>query len=209
MGKSLSFGTGIQERREGSFGFWAMACKGDNTIGKGEGCMARSVVSQLHGRMDRRIVRLLVVAIIAIHVTLVLCYTLPISWVPDRLQAWSQHYVRPWFHQRWNLFAPDPSECDRVLEVGLPDGSWRPLIPEDRPHLMRRMSRPLAQMVSDGLRSGGPVDPILASSLRGLARDIGPEVGELRFRLVERCVLLPAEPARRSLSLIPLDLPVP
>jgi len=64
-------------------------------------------------------------------------------------------------------------------------------------------------MVSDGLRSGGPVDPILASSLRGLARDISREVGELRFRLVARCVVDPLDPSHRSLSLIPLDLPLP
>ncbi|HPF92059.1 MAG TPA: DUF5819 family protein [Flavobacteriales bacterium] len=159
--------------------------------------------------MKPRLLRSVVVLLVATHLMLVLCYTLPREWVPDRLQAWSQHYVRPWFHQRWNLFAPDPSECDRVLEVGLPDGSWRPLIPEDRPYLLRRMSRPLAQMVSDGLRSGGPVDPILASSLRGLARDISREVGELRFRLVARWVVDPLDPSHRSLSLIPLDLPLP
>ncbi len=159
--------------------------------------------------MDRRIAWALVSVIVTMHLTVVLAYTLPVGWVPERLHAWSQHYVRPWFHQRWNLFAPDPSPCDRELEVGLPDGTWRPLIPEDRPYLLRRMSRPLAQMVSDGLRSGGSLDPILAGSLRGLVRDIGRDVPDLRFRLVERCVVDPQEPAHRAVTFTLLDPPLP
>lgn len=159
--------------------------------------------------MDRSIGRVLVIMIVAGHLTFVLAYTLPTRWVPDRLHGWSQHYVRPLFHQRWNLFAPDPAACELRLEVGLPDRTWRPLLPEDRPYLMRRMARPLAQMVSGDLRSGRVVDPLLARSVHGLARDIGREVPDLRFRLVERCVLFPSEPARRSLNSVPLELPLP
>lgn len=159
--------------------------------------------------MSARLFRSIISMIVAAHLILVLAYTLPRGWVPDRLYAWGQRYTRPWFHQRWALFAPDPADCDRVLEVGFPDGTWRPLIPADRPYLVRRMARPLAQLVSDDLRAGRTVDPVLARAMRGLVRDIGREVPDLHFRLVERCIVDPGEPAQRMTNLFILDLPVP
>ncbi len=154
--------------------------------------------------MSPRGARALLVSIVALHLTLVLAYTLPRALVPDRMFHWSQHYVRPLFHQRWNMFAPDPSICDHGLEVGMPDGTWRALIPADRPYLVRRMARPLAQRVHDDLLAGGRLEPFLQQAIHGLARDLGRGTEPLRFRVMERCVMDPKHPGHRTVDVLPV-----
>lgn len=160
--------------------------------------------------MSTHSARVLVVLVVAAHLALLLAYTLPRSFVPDRARMWSMHHVRPLFHQQWNLFAPDPSICACRVEVDLPDGSWRPVIPDDRHYLLRRMARPLAELIRSGMQHGDAVlRPELASALRGLTRDIGREAPGLRFRLVQRCIIDPAVPVERAEIITPLRLPEP
>lgn len=151
-----------------------------------------------------------VVILVSAHLLLVLCYTLPRSWVPDQLFYLGQRIVRPLFHQRWNLFAPDPSPCHCQVEVGLGDAHWRPLIPDDRHYLLRRMDRPLAELIRNDVQRGDTMlRPILADALRGLARDIVRDTGSLRYRLVQHCITDPERPAERATRITPLELPSP
>lgn len=161
----------------------------------------------LHIRMSPRTARLVVVTVVAVHIGLVLAYSLPQAIVPDRLFFWSQRYVRPLFHQQWNLFAPDPPTCECTVQVGLPDGSWRPLVSDDDHYLVHRMARPLADHVQEQIQQGDTVImPVLSNAMRGLVRDIGREVPGLRFRLVERCVEDPGRPMERAGRITPLHL---
>lgn len=160
--------------------------------------------------MSSRSARLLVVILVATHVAMLLAYTLPAGFVPQRLQAWSTWIVRPLFHQRWNLFAPDPSPCHCRVEVALADDSWMPLIPGDRHYLLRRMDRPLAELIRSAVERGDSVlRPILADALRGLARDIARDAGPLRYRLVQHCITDPGRPVEREVHITPLELPMP
>lgn len=157
-----------------------------------------------------RLYRSIISLIVAAHLILVLAYTLPRGWVTDRLYAWGQRYTRPWFHQRWNLFAPDPSPCHCQVEVGLGDAHWGPLIPDDRHYLLRRMDRPLAELIrSDVQRGDTMLRPILADALRGLARDIVRDTGAMRYRLVQHCITDPERPAERATRITSLELPSP
>ncbi len=157
-------------------------------------------------KLARSVVALFVVG----HLLLVLAYTLPRNWVPVRLVILSGHVMRPLFAQHWNLFAPDPWTCERRLEVGFPDGSWRQVVGKDRHFLLRRAARPLAELVANDLERGERVvRKELAAAMRGLVRDIGREMPELRFRLVERCVVDAAEPTQRSETIKLLQLPAP
>ncbi len=154
--------------------------------------------------------RILATLLVSAHLLVVMAYTLPRSWVPDRLYELGERIVRPLFHQRWNLFAPDPSPCHCQVEVGLGDSDWRPLIPGDRHYLLRRMDRPLAELIrSDVQRGGTLLRPILADALRGLARDIARDAGPLRYRLVQHCITDPERPAERATCITRLELPSP
>lgn len=160
--------------------------------------------------MRPRTTHILVVAIVAGHIGLVLAYSLPRAMVPDRLFFWSQRYVRPLFHQQWNLFAPDPPACECTLQVGLPDDSWRPLVSDDDHYLVHRMARPLADHVQEQLQRGDTVImPVLSDAMRGLVRDIGRQLPGLRFRLIERCVEDPDRPGERDERITPLHLSQP
>jgi len=151
--------------------------------------------------------RLIVVALVATHALLLLAYTLPQSWVPTRLQGVAQRYVRPLFHQQWNLFAPDPPLCACSIEVGLSDGIWQPIISPQEHYLVRRMARPLADHIHDRNQHGDTVVmPVLAQALRRLTRDL-EHPSTVRFRSVSRCVVDPAHPEGRSLEIIELVLP--
>lgn len=154
--------------------------------------------------------RILALLLVSAHLLVVMAYTLPRSWVPDRLYQLGQRVVRPLFHQRWNLFAPDPSPCYCRVEVGLGDEDWRPLIPGDRHYLLSRMGRPLAELIRSDVQRGDPVlRPILADALRGLARDIARDVGPVQYRLVQHCITDPERPADRATRVTPLELPSP
>jgi hypothetical protein len=160
--------------------------------------------------MSSRSARSLVAFLVAINVTFLLAYTLPAGFVPRRLQAWSTRFVRPLFHQRWNLFAPDPSPCHCQVEVGLGDADWRPLIPGDRHYLLRRMDRPLAELIRNDVQRGDTLlRPILADALRGLARDIARDAGPVQYRLVHHCITDPEQPAERATRITRLELPSP
>ncbi len=136
-------------------------------------------------KQQRRLVALLVAG----HTLLVLAYTLPGSMVPARIQALGLRYTRPLFHQQWLLFAPDPPLCSCQVQVGLPDGTWRPVISDDAHYLKHRMARPLADHVQEQVLAGNTVLlPILEKALRNMVRDIGQEVDGLQFRLVQHCV---------------------
>lgn len=167
-------------------------------------------IPHLHRPMSSRGARSLVVFVVAIHVAFLLAYTLPACFVPQRLQAWSTRIVRPLFHQRWNLFAPDPSPCHCQVEVALGDADWRPLIPGDRHYLLRRMDRPLAELIRSDVQHGDTLlRPILADAVRGLARDIARDAGPLRYRLVQHCIIDPERPADRATRITRLELPMP
>ncbi|MBL7950735.1 MAG: hypothetical protein JNM62_03345 [Flavobacteriales bacterium] len=160
--------------------------------------------------MSPRIARLITVSIVAVHIGMALCYTLPRTMVPDTWSFLSQRYMRPLFHQQWSLFAPDPPRCACVVQVGLQDGSWRPLVTDDDHYLVRRMARPLADHVQEQLeRDDTVLMPVLSDAMRGLVRDIGRESPGLRFRLIERCVKDPARPFERDERITSLHLPEP
>lgn len=136
-------------------------------------------------KQQRRLVALLVAG----HTLLVLAYTLPGSMVPARIQALGLRYTRPLFHQQWLLFAPDPPLCSCQVQLGLPDGTWRPVISDDAHYLKHRMARPLADHVQEQVLAVDTVLlPILEKALRNMVRDSGREVDGLQFRLVEHCV---------------------
>lgn len=157
--------------------------------------------------MSSRTAGSLVILLVATHVGLALAYTLPRGMVPERAYHWSVRYMRPLFHQQWNLFAPDPPACECRVQVALRDGSWRAIVPDDRHYLVHRMARPLADHLHERIMQGDTVVlPVLSGALRGLVRDIGREVPEPRFRLVERCIL-PGHPGRRSERVHLLKLP--
>jgi len=164
----------------------------------------------LHKLRSVRVSRVLAYSVVCAHLLLLLAYTLPPSWVPDKLNPIAQGIVRPLFHQRWNLFAPDPSPCHCRVEAALADDAWIPLISGDRHYMLRRMDRPLAELIrSDVERGNTRLRPILADALRGLARDIARETGPLRYRLVQHCITDPERPAEREVHITPLELPMP
>lgn len=157
-------------------------------------------------RMGRLVVGLLVTA----HIGFALMYTLPRAFVPDRVFYWSQHYMRPIFHQQWNLFAPDPPICACRVEVGLPNGTWRSIAVDDRHYLVRRMARPLADHVYEQVQRGDTLlIPVLSAALRGMVRDLSREVPDPRYRSVARCITDPADPWRRTEHITPLRLSPP
>ncbi|MBX2973820.1 MAG: hypothetical protein KF797_12015 [Flavobacteriales bacterium] len=160
--------------------------------------------------MSARNARVLVVLFVAAHLSLLLAYTLPRAFVPDRVFFWSQRYARPLFYQQWNLFAPDPRPCDLRVEVELPDGTWRPLTSADDNYVYRRMARPLSGLVAADVEQGDTVlMPRLSAILRSMARGTGGERAGSRFRLVQRCIADPARPLERVGTTVELHLSKP
>ena len=149
--------------------------------------------------------RLLVITVVGGHVLLLLAYTLPSKWVPARLQAVGRIYVRPVFHQQWLLFAPDPPICANELQVGLPNGEWRPVFDAEEYWLKRRMARPLADHVEHRIIHGDTIVlPVLEQAIRSAVRDVGREGDDLKFRLIERCIQDPSRPEKRTERITPL-----
>lgn len=149
---------------------------------------------------------LVIGALLAVHFALLACYTFPRRWVPDRLHFWSVTYVRPLFHQGWDLFAPDPPRCSCTLQVGLHATDWRALDASQDHYLVTRMHRNIAAYL-DGARPFGDtlyVEPLMEQAMRAMVRDIGREVPGLRFRAVQRCVTDDHRPWERTERVVPI-----
>jgi hypothetical protein len=154
--------------------------------------------------MERR-TRLLIIGVLTAHFALLACYTFPRQWVPDRLFFWSVSYARPLFHQGWNLFAPDPPRCSCELEVGI-GADWRPLDASQDHYLVTRMKRNIAAYLDGAWPFADTlyVEPVMEQAMRGLVRDIGREVPDLRFRAVQRCVIDDRRPLERVQRTVPV-----
>ena len=154
--------------------------------------------------------RWIVACIVAGHLVLLMAYTLPTQLVPERVRWSGTFYSRPLFHQQWMLFAPDPPLCACALQVGTASGPWRPVMTSDGHYLKRRMARPLADHVrTQVLRGDSVLLPILEEAMRSMVRDLGREVDDLQFRLVEDCVQDPRRPDLRNERITPLRLSRP
>ena len=96
------------------------------------------------------------------------------------------------------------SACE--IEVGLNDQDWRPLDGSQDHYLATRMARNIAAYLNGG--SPFPdtlrVDPLMERAVRGMVRDIGREVKDLRFRAVQQCVTDDQRPLDRSIRYVPI-----
>lgn len=137
--------------------------------------------------------------LVAGHMLLILAYTIPRSMVPERFRVLAQLYAAPLFHQQWWLFAPDPPVCAAEVQVVLPSGEARSLYAADANYLTRRMARTIAWYVSAEVAAGDTVPAkAMRTSMRSMVRDIGREQPELRFRLVQHCVIDASRPLKRT-----------
>jgi len=135
------------------------------------------------------------IAIVAFHLVLLAAYTFPDRIVPDRLRILGQAWARPLFHQQWKLFAPDPPLCSCEVQVAWDGGAWRSINADPAHYLTRRMSNGIAHY-AQGDR--GRPSPVVREAMRRMVRGIGDGGTEPRFRLVERCVADPGDPAHRE-----------
>jgi len=154
--------------------------------------------------MDTR-KRLIIGAVLALHFGLLACYTLPEQWVPKRLHYWSITYARPLFHQGWSLFAPDPPRCSCEVQVGMGE-DWRALDAAQDHYLLTRMTRNISAYLEGAVPFADTlyVEPLMEQAMRGMVRDIGREVPELRFRAVQRCVTDDHRPLDREMRTVPI-----
>ena len=147
----------------------------------------------------------IVLALVALHTALLACYTFPEALVPEKLRVLGQLYARPLFHQQWRLFAPDPPLCDCCLQWSTAASGWHDLRYGNEDYLHRRTLQSLARHVQAEVQSGDTVPaPQLVRAMRGIVYHGSFDPGrgrvmpELRFRLVERCVIDPSAPAIRA-----------
>lgn len=150
--------------------------------------------------------KVVITSVLLVHFALLACYTLPRAWVPERLYYWSVTYARPLFHQGWKLFAPDPPRCSCELQVSVNAQDRRPLdAPQDH-YLVTRMSRNIAAYLDAAVPFGDTlyVEPLMENAMRGLVRDVGREVPNLRFRAVQRCVTDDQRPLERVERSVPI-----
>ena len=149
--------------------------------------------------------RCTVITLVAVHMLLIAAYTMPERFVPDRMLNVSRVLVRPFFHQEWHLFSPDPPICSCELDVAVDGRRIAPVLPGDANYLRKRMARHLADHVGESVTPEHPVPiPILQTAMRSMARDIGRDTDRLQFRLVQHCALDPATPADREERITPL-----
>lgn len=134
-------------------------------------------------------VRWIVVGLVAVHLLMLACYTLPASWVPVRPRYWSQAYSRVLFHQDWRLFAPDPPECPCSLEMKTgPSEGWQPLSDLHAHFIWRRMASNACRYAETCIhpdRNEIILPKALATSLENMVSDL-PRTGPIHFRL-RRC----------------------
>lgn len=154
------------------------------------------------------------VALVGLHLLLMAAYTLPVQLVPERLRLIGQWYARPLFHQQWRLFAPDPPLCSCALEYSY-GGQWWSIDRGPEHWAQRRAVRTLAHHVQAWVACGERTLPVpLTRAMDTMVHyTIGePGVGRPSppppvYRLVERCVTDPADPASRELRITPLQRP--
>jgi len=165
---------------------------------KGDGGLQRCVAAPFTNftAMEARWKGILI-GIAAAHTLLLALYTFPHQLVPERLRIIGQLYARPLFHQQWRLFAPDPPLCDCRLQVKVGEEEWRSLLRQDDGYLDRRMVQTIARNVQRAVAEGAVPDQPTLQAMRAMVRDISREQPNLRFRLVERCVVDAEEPDQR------------
>jgi hypothetical protein len=141
----------------------------------------------------------IVIAVVLLHTLLLAVYTFPESFIPERFRVLGQWYARPFFHQRWQLFAPDPPPCSCELEWSHDNLQWRPIITDRMHYLERRIARNYCLWLAEGLH-GAERD-----ALPGLRRLLNnPTTANFRVRLIEACISDPALPTRRTIHIVPL-----
>lgn len=150
--------------------------------------------------------RAIVAGVVALHMALLAAYTFPERLVPERVRVIALAYVRPLFHQQWQLFAPDPPLCSCEVQVLLGAEEPRPLYASDANYLTRRMAATIAWHVQAEVGAGRVPSKELQQAMRSMVRDIGREVPGLRFQLVQQCVADPTRPEERETSVVPLEM---
>ena len=118
-----------------------------------------------------RMHRGIVVGLVALHTVLLLGYTLPSQFVPERWNDLSLYYVRPLFHQQWQLFAPDPPLCSCAIEVILSSEDIRS-IDHGKGYLSRRMAQAIARRVQVEVAHGDATPhPDLMRAMKNMVGD--------------------------------------
>ena len=150
--------------------------------------------------------RIIVIIVVTVHIALLAAYTFPERLVPRSVAYLAQAYARPLFHQRWELFAPDPPLCSCEVQVRV-SGDWRPLHASDAHYLTRRLARTISWHVQREVLQGRDTLSIeLQQAMRSMVRDIGRDTDHLRFRLMEECITEPSAPTRREERITSLEL---
>lgn len=143
-------------------------------------------------------VKHLIIAAALLHTCVVALYVLPTAWVPQHLFFWSQAYTRPLWHQQWTLFAPDPPLCSAKVLVILNAADHRPIDAAFHHYAMRRMAGSIARYAEQEGAHGALIgSPLLMQAMHTMVRDIGREVPDLHFELMESCVTDPVHPEIR------------
>ncbi len=155
-----------------------------------------------------RLPRLLLLVLLGMHLVLLAAYTGPARWVPPVLRAWSMAYVRPLFHQGWDLFAPDPPRCSCTLHAKVGDGPWRALGAEGKGPMGRRLARHLAAYLGGGapLPDTLLIAPRWIPALRALTPGDGPAADTATYRAVQRCAEGPTGSFRVAERVVPVTL---
>jgi hypothetical protein len=150
----------------------------------------------------------IVIAVVLLHTLLLAVYTFPESFVTERFRMVGQWYARPLFHQQWKLFAPDPPPCSCVLEGRFGQGEWSAIDRGPDNYLQRRSLQNLARHVQAEVQRGDTIaDQHLLQAMRmnilygSYEPGGGYDVPVPEFRLVEQCVIIPAQPLRRTMRI--------
>lgn len=171
---------------------------------KGDGGLQRCVAAPFTNftAMEQRGKRILI-GIVLMHMLLLALYTFPPQLVPERLRIIGQLYARPLFHQQWRLFAPDPPFCDCQVQVG--EEEWRSLLRQGDGYLDRRMAQTVARNLQRAMAEGSSPDQSTLRAMHAMVRDISREQPNLRYRLVERCVVAAEEPVNREARITEIE----
>ena len=148
--------------------------------------------------MKRHWISRIVIALAALHLALLMAYSFPDRIVPEQLRVIAQSYVRPFFHQQWRLFAPDPPLCSCAIEW-LDGEQWRSIEGTADHYLERRIAQNLGRYAQAD-RAGEKRSRSLL--IEAIERLIGRENVELRLR--EECVIDAQRPAEREMRITPI-----